>query len=365
MTPDPSDPDPPPRPSQSLRTSQAPRPSHAPRMSQPPSQPPRLAQSAAPDARELVRSTRGDAPSAAAREVALEQVLLRYRRFRMRQRVAWLVLGSGIGAAALAALWLRDSPTSVASLAREPHSALSQSGAAAEVPVPAEVPAPAAVPTPAPAVVPATSASTRALELEPCTPAMRALGSQPLIDDFEDNDARIAPLEHRAGVWSASNDHSATQLPAPGGPLSMARIPGGRGSSQWALHTSGPKFTKWGALLTADLSARRCYDASVYAGLRFFARGHGSLSVVVKMTQVAPEEYGGSCTHACNDSHRKRLDLSRNWQEERVTWAELQQQGFGQIVPFDPRSLLSIELTVDPEQTPFDFWVDDLRFLER
>jgi hypothetical protein len=316
-----------------------------------------LAQSAAPDARELVRATRGDAPSAATREVAEDQVLLRYRRWRMRQRVARVALGSGIGAAALGALWLRESPTPETVLAREQRSALSQSGAALQTQPPVPVPAQVPVPTP--------SAATRALELEPCTPAMRARGNEPLIDDFEDNDARIAPLEHRAGFWSAWNDNTATQRPAPGGPLSISRIPGGRGSSQFALHTSGGKFTKWGALLAADFSARRCYDASAYAGIRFFARGRKSFSVVAKMTQIAPEEYGGSCSHDCSDSHRKNVALSENWQEERVTWAELEQQGFGQVVPFDPRSLLSIEFTVAPEQTPFDFWVDDLRFLER
>jgi len=328
-------------------------------MSQPPSQPPRLAQSAAPDARELVRSTRGDAPDAATREVAEEQVLLRYRRWRIRQRVAWVALGTGIGAAALAGLWLRENPTPETVPAREQGSARTQSGTAAQTPLPVEVPVPAHEPVPAP------RASTRALELEPCTPAMRARGNEPLIDDFEDNDARIAPLEHRAGFWSASNDNTATQRPAPGGPLSIARIPGGRGSSQFALHTSGAKFTKWGALLAADFSARRCYDASAYAGIRFFARGRKSFNVVAKMTQIAPEEHGGSCTHDCSDSHRKSVALSENWQEVRVTWAELEQKGFGQAVPFDPRSLLSIEFTVAPEQTPFDFWVDDLRFLER
>lgn len=145
----------------------------------------------------------------------------------------------------------------------------------------------------------------------------------------------------------------------------MTRIAGGRGPSHFALHTSGGKFTKWGALLAADLSARRCYDASAYAGIGFYARGRGSFNVVAKMTQVAPAEYGGSCSHDCYDSHRATIALSKNWREVRVTWTELKQKGFGQVVPFDPRSLLSLEFTVDPEQTPFDFWVDDVRFLER
>ena len=333
MSTDPSDPPPPARPS--LRPSV--RPLKAPH----PSQPPRLAHSAAPDARELVHSARSDAPSAATREASMAQVLFKYRRRRARQRLAWAAAGSAVGLAALVTLWLHANPARDTEVSRELRPAANQSAA------------PPAPPAP------------RAPELEPCTPAVSAAGGQPLIDDFEDNDARIAPFERRAGFWGASNDGTSTQRPTPGSPLSIARIPGGRGASHFALHTSGGKFTKWGALVAAEFSARRCYDASVYAGLTFWARGRGSFYVVAKMTQVAPEEYGGSCSRDCYDSHRALVRLSSDWQQKRVTWAELEQRGFGQAVPFDPRSLLSLEFTVGPEQTPFDFWVDDVRFLER
>ena len=299
---------------------------------------------------------RNDAPRAGARDAAIEHVLHRYRQRRMQQRLAWVALGAGVSMAALALLWVRANPPQETLLAREQPSAK----------VPRELPLPSqSGKSVRPALVPVPTPSAAVLELQPCTPAMRAAGEQPLIDDFEDNDARIAPLEHRAGFWSASNDNGGTQRPAPGGPLSMTRIPGGRGASQFALHSSGSKFSKWGALVAADFSPRRCYDASAYAGITFFARGRGSLNVVVKMTQVAPEEFGGSCTHDCFDTHRVTLPLTNNWQEKRVTWAELTQKGFGQVVPFDPRSLLSLEFSVAPEQTPFDFWVDDIRFLQR
>jgi len=342
---DPSDPSKPARPSQPARQSQSPRPSVRPSQSSHPSHPPRLAHSAAPDARELVRSARNEAPSALTRKASMAHVLLRYRRRRSRQRLVWAVLGSGVGLAALVALWLRFNPRQEIVLVRERGSTANQRSTVAPVP--------------------SSSPHTLVPELELCTPAMRAAGSQPLIDDFEDDDARIAPFEHRAGFWSASNDNTATQWPSLGRQLAMTRIPGGRGTSRFALHTSGGKFTKWGALLAADFSARRCYDASAYGGLAFFARGRGSFNVVAKMTQIAAEEYGGSCSHDCYDSHRATVSLSSNWQEQRVTWAELKQKGFGQVVPFDPRSLLSLEFTVAPEQTPFDFWVDDVRFLER
>jgi endoglucanase len=292
-----------------------------------------------------VRSARSDAPGSAMRAASIENVLSRYRRRRALTPVAWAALGTGVALAAAVALWLRANPAPETQLAREEHPAPTQSQRAA--------------------AAPAKTASVSAPELEPCTPAMRAEGNQPLIDDFEDADARIAPLERRAGFWSASNDTTGTQKPTLNGPLSMARIPGGRGASRFALHTSGGKFNKWGALIAADFSPRRCYDASAYAGLSFYARGRGSFNVVAKMTQVAPEEFGGSCTHDCYDTHRATITLSNTWQEQRVTWAELKQKGFGQAVPFDPRSLLALEFTVGPEQTPFDFWVDDVRFLER
>lgn len=338
MTGDPSDPKQPPHPS---------------RGSQAPPEPPRLAHSAASDARELVRSTRLDVPSAGAREVAVEQVLQRYRRRRTFNRAAASASAAALAVAAAVLLWRRSNPPSETPLAREQPSLPSQSAA---------VPA---IASPAPRPLAPPSASGRATELAPCTPAMRAAGNEPLIDDFEDDDARIAPLEHRAGFWSSSNDGTGKQRPAPGGPLAMAKIPGGRGASHFALHTSGSKFTKWGALVAADFSPRRCYDASAYAGLAFFVRGRGTFNVVAKMTQVAPEEFGGSCTHDCFDTHRTTISLTPDWQERHVTWAELQQKGFGQVVPFDPHSLLSLEFSVAPEQTPFDFWIDDVRFLAR
>ena len=308
------------------------------------SQPPRLSQSAAPDAREFVKSARSDAPSPGTREASIERVLLTYRQRRTRRRLVWASASSAVALAAAVVLWLR--------FERPPETQLSR-----EQPAPSQIAS--GVPAPAP------SASAASAELEPCTPAVRALGNAPLIDDFEDGDARIAPIERRAGFWSASNDNTGTQQPALRSPFPMTRIPGGRGASHFALHVSGGRFSKWGALLSAELTARRCYDASAYSGITFWARGHGSFNVVVQMTQIAPEEFGGSCTHDCFDAHRATITLSNKWQEQHVTWAELKQRGYGQVVPFDPRSLLALQFTVAPEQTPFDFWVDDVRFLER
>ena len=310
------------------------------------SDPERLIAGKDPAARELLRSAQADGPDPEPRATSMANVLAEYRQRRARRRLTWAALGSVAALAASLTLWLRLQPTPETPLAREVRS--SSSGV---VRVPAQP----------------TASAARAIspEFQPCTPAVRADGIAPLIDDFEDGDTRIAPLEHRAGFWSTSNDGTGNQVPAPGGVFPMSRIPGGRGTSQFALHVRGGKFSKWGMLLSADLSARRCYDASAYGGLAFWARGRGHVDIIAKMTQTAPEEYGGSCTHDCYDGHRKTVDLSSDWHEERITWAELKQKGFGPPLPFDPHSLLAIEFNLVPEQTPFDYWIDDLRFLPR
>ncbi len=305
--------------------------------------PQRLADSADADARELVRSSRIDAPGAGVREVGIARVLAGHRQQRRQKRLFWAAASSALGLAALAALWVRSNRTPEAALTREVR------------PAPTLLASGLTPPTP----------SSQAPELEACTPAMHAEGSEPLIDDFEDADTRIALLEHRAGFWSASNDSTGTQLPSLRSPFTMSRIPGGRAESHFALRSSGSKFFKWGAVVSTELSSRRCYDASAYAGITFWARGHGTLNFVAKMTQVAPEEYGGSCKHDCYDGHRAVIALGKQWQEHRILWADLRQKGFGQPIPFDPHSLLSLELGVTPDQTPFDFWVDDIRFVKR
>ena len=306
--------------------------------------PERLSGSADGDVRELVRSASIDAPSNAARRAALENVLSEYRsrhaRLWLWAAVAAVCLGLGLAYAAHA----RPAPTA---LAREPRS------------VP-RIASGMSITSAAP------SASVQVPEdLQRCTPAARASGNDPLIDDFEDGDTRILHVERRAGSWATFNDGSAVQRPSAGVLARADRIPGGRGSSHFGLHTSGGKFKTWGAGIATDLSPRRCYDASAYAGVSFWARGRGKFNVVVKMTQVVAEEYGGSCLHDCFDGHRLAIALSSDWEQHFVRWEELAQTGFGTPVPFDPRSLLSFEVQVLPEDTPFDFWIDDPSFILR
>lgn len=303
-------------------------------------EPRRLRAYGAAKERELLDSALGDRPHSRVRDAAIGRVLAA-RRGR-RRLVRGLAFGSSslALAAGLVLYQMRSAPPMIAR---------------------AETVAPSVS-------VRATAASANPeldSEFSPCPAPAVAAGNQPLIDDFEDGDSRVPVLEHRAGNWYAYNDGTGVQQPKGGSAVVPKRIAGSDGSNQFALFTSGGKFKKWGAVLNFEFSPRRCYDASAYAGIEFSARGRGSLWLSIKMTQVITEEYGGSCKHDCYDGHQKLIRLEAEFQKYRIRWEDLSQSGFGPKLAFDPHSLHSLELSVRPEQTPFGFWVDDVRFIRR
>lgn len=287
---------------------------------------------------ELLRSADGDRPHADLHARALQRALEAHRRKSSGNR--YRALGAGVAAlavAAAAAILLR-APASTPRLA-------------------AELPPVSAPPQPTGS---ATPARPRA-----CAPVSIGSGQEPLIDDFEDGDTRLPLLDKRAGSWMVYNDGSAKQEPRPGSTFAANRLPQPRGTSKFGLHSTGGKFTKWGAAVGIELSPLRCYDASAYAGIAFWARGRGEVRVNLRMAQVVAEEFGGTCVSDCYDAHGTSRPLTREWRRYEVRWEDVAQQGFGTQVAFDPRWLYSLEFAFPKGQGPFDFWVDDVSLLQR
>ncbi len=302
---------------------------------------PRLSQRGSELEQRVLASAREDEPAAALRRAAFARVISEYRARQRRYVAGGVATAMTTLALAAAVLLVHRRVQQPVLVTPEPHAS-----------------SPATLKTPAP--IP-----SGASPLARCAPALVAEGTSPLIDDFEDGDAHAPMLEHRAGQWLTYNDGTGTESPPPGTPFSTMRIPGGRGDSHFAVHNVGSKFSKWGASLSLTLNPHHCYDASAYAGVQFWARGRGEIRLVVKMTQVVTEEFGGTCQHDCFDVHAKTIKLGKQFEHVTVRWEELAQIGFGEPVPFDPRSLDGLEFTARPEQTPFDFWIDDVSFLPR
>lgn len=300
----------------------------------------------------LLASAERDAPLPGRREEATGRVLSEYRRARAQRRsLIQLGIGMAVATGALGVL--------IGSM-RQPALEVSADRSVAGNTLPS-----APMDLARSAAAPSASALPESSPNAACAPAVVALGTSPLIDDFEDGDSRILLSEKRAGDWLVFNDGTAQQQPRAGTSFRAHHIPGGRDGSHFGLHVRGGKFAKWGAVVAATLNPHHCYDASVYAGLTFWARGRGRIRIAAKMTQVVTEEFGGTCVDKCFDLHAVSRPLNNTWSRVTVRWEELSQSGHGQPIPFDPASLYSIDFVMPPEQSPFDFWIDDVSFLPK
>lgn len=253
----------------------------------------------------------------------------RPRRSRQRATIAALSVGLAVAAAFAIAPRFREPPPPIA----------------AEQP-----PASAAVPAPA----------SKRVVPDPCRERRSAPGLAPLIDDFEDGDDAIASLEERAGFWRWPRE-----IDAPG--TAPALIPSPRPEptpeSRLAIHVKGGELVDWGA--TVEFTFRpACYDASKYAGIAFAARGPGRIYVAAREPAVIPIAEGGTCEVDCHNPHVMKIDLDAGFRNYEVRWEQTRQRGKAKPA-LDPSRLNSIAFLVRPEDTPYDVWLDDVRFIPR
>jgi hypothetical protein len=202
-------------------------------------------------------------------------------------------------------------------------------------------------------------------------------GPTDLIDDLEDGDDAISEANGRLGGWYTFNDESTTGTQIPPSE-SFTPTTGGAGGSAFAAATSGTGFTVWGAGMGFDLNNpsavgqigdRAPYDASVYAGITFKARGNVPIRVSLEVVGVTPTDRGGTCVPSttegeeCDDLHGASLDLTSEWKEYSLAFSQLRQQGWGKAVPFAATDVTSVLFQADKDLM-FDVAVDDVGFYE-
>jgi aryl-phospho-beta-D-glucosidase BglC (GH1 family) len=184
-----------------------------------------------------------------------------------------------------------------------------------------------------------------------------------IIDTLEDGDGAICANSGRNGEWFVANDETGTQ--SPGSSSEIARtLSSPRGASTAAAHTSGSGFTDWGAILGVTLvkgDGRLDYfDASSFAGLRFHARGTGTVLASVTTGRTAPAPDGYCEEDACYHPFRAEVVLGSDWVPNLLPFDGLESNALGVMTAQDRRELLTIEFLATSED--FDFWVDDLGF---
>lgn len=199
-----------------------------------------------------------------------------------------------------------------------------------------------------------------------------------VIDDMEGATGSILTKEGRVGAWYTYNDATAGATETPGVPFLPSVITPPRGASTYAARMQGAGFTTWGAGMGMNFndpgdgaggSAKGTYDASAFAGITFWAKiGAGSTGAVrVNVSTKETDPAGGTCSPAakCSDHFGKSVNLTSDWTEYVIKFADLAQLGWGQpVAKFNAAAVYACQFQV-AKGTTFDVWIDDVAFVAR
>lgn len=190
-----------------------------------------------------------------------------------------------------------------------------------------------------------------------------------LIDDLEDNDARILQNNGRQGPWHIFNDqgNGGNQQPSNSNFLPEK---GGANGTMYAVHTTGEGFGFAGvgfdlnnAETTPESSKSQPFDASGWDGIAFWAKGTASLRVEIPTRNFVPQDRGGSCSNDCWNVYGADLPggLDADWREYRVPFSSLKRESGSTEPAFARDQLMSVSFRHNGNAR-FDFWIDEVRF---
>jgi hypothetical protein len=207
--------------------------------------------------------------------------------------------------------------------------------------------------------------------LGPCGKVGPASDTQ-LIDDFEDGNDRIFKGFERDGFWFAASDKTEGSTVTPNAPFVAELLPEADSSkdNRYAAHltAAGEKDwgVVWGAALQRTKDGIKCpLNVSRYAGVRFRAKGPGTIRLSIAVPEVSPKESGGTCADRCYDAHGKVFLLTDKWDSYEVRWGKLQQGGWGTEARFTPERIVNLAINGDVKALPLDFWIDDVELIHQ
>jgi len=177
--------------------------------------------------------------------------------------------------------------------------------------------------------------------------APAAMGTAPIIDDFEDDDHTIADNEGRLGYWYEYGDADGTQTTTP-----LDGAPGSGG----VLHSTGSGFTEYvgfGVDLNNDNANQEpCeYDASFHTGIQFDITNDTDVTFQVALpgTTDSSDHYGIAVPAGTNVAFK-------------APFASLMQGGWGDEAAWDPSKILQLQWQVTDPTAAFDITLDNVTF---
>ena len=195
-----------------------------------------------------------------------------------------------------------------------------------------------------------------------------AKGQMAAIDNFEDGDSVALPEPGREGYWFTVHDTTTGSIVPD---TDFIPVPGGANGTLHAAHVQASGYSEWGALFEVSLTylsdGVHCpYNASSFAGVRFYVRGSGLIRAALVTPLTQDKEYGGTCDPSkgmvCYDNHTTALTLTDEWTLYELPWSIFKQRGFGAPVVLHEDALMAVQFAFDTPDLPIDFWLDEVSF---
>lgn len=215
-----------------------------------------------------------------------------------------------------------------------------------------------------------------------CPAAPVALGTMPLIDDFNHLGRSIPSVENRSGVWDVWTLSASAEMSPQSANYATTGADTGNGYTHWTGSNIGG-LNDWGPTLTVQLSAGCPYDASAYTGIAFKLKGTatktGAVALPLKVMFWQPpavpakDAKGGTCVAAaCYNHFSAFVNVPASWDAPvMLPFASLTQGSWTGTVPFafSAKQLLAIQFQVEvdgskSELATFDLSLDDLMFVK-
>jgi len=170
----------------------------------------------------------------------------------------------------------------------------------------------------------------------------------------------------RVGYWYTYIDSSAGSTitpPATEDPTLPDVVSPARAASTHAMHASGifSLFAGMGLLINAPVlnDPWSTFDASRYTGITFWAKGMGTVRILLQIPATVATQYHGTCTiSACMGAVSSSRALSpTTWVQISIPFSSLTSGN----ATFLPSALAAVEFQ-PTTGGQFDLWIDDVSF---
>jgi len=189
-----------------------------------------------------------------------------------------------------------------------------------------------------------------------------------LIDDFDDGDNVIRPLENRTGhIYTIKDALGSTITPKPETTFTGSS-PGHSGlGAHFNGHVANSNNKPFAALDVDFKNPRGAYNASRYTGFTFWAKKGTSTAngaIRIKVPDHNTDPAGGVCT-SCGNDFGTNLTLTTTWTQFTVRFANLTQESGGAPRPpsIDATQLYGIKFQAQTKNANYDVWIDDVTFI--